>query len=131
MWTDPVADMLTRIRNSVRNHASHVLIPRSHLKLNIARVLKDEGYIHDVDVIDDGGQGKIRLTLKYGPRGEQVLNHIRRESKAGCRKFVTVDEIPDVRNGLGISILSTNRGVMSDRRCREERVGGELICTVY
>jgi small subunit ribosomal protein S8 len=123
--------MLTRIRNAVRNHASHVLIPRSKFKLNIARVLKEEGYVSDIDEIDDGKQGTIRVALKYGPRGEQVLNHISRESKAGCRKFVNVDELPDVLNGLGISILSTSKGVMSDRRCREERVGGELLCTVY
>ncbi len=131
MWTDPVADMLTRIRNAVRNHSSQVLIPRSTFKLNIARVLKEEGYITDIDEIDDGRQGKIRLALKYGPRGEQVLNHISRESKAGCRKFVGVEELPEVLNGLGISILSTSKGVMSDRRAREERVGGELLCKVY
>lgn len=131
MWSDPVADMLTRIRNSARNKAKHVMIPRSSLKCAICNVLKDEGYIEDFDEIDDGVQGKIRVTLKYGPRGEIVLNQLKRESKGGRRVFVGVDRIPKVLNGLGIAILSTSRGVMSDRKCREQRVGGELLCTVY
>ena len=131
MWSDPVADMLTRIRNSARNKAKHVMIPRSGLKCAICNVLKDEGYIEDFDEIDDGVQGKIRVTLKYGPRGEIVLNQLKRESKGGRRVFVGVEDIPKVLNGLGIAILSTSRGVMSDRKCREQRVGGELLCTVY
>lgn len=131
MWSDPVADMLTRIRNAVRNKSHQVMIPRSTLKCAICKVLKDEGFIEGFDEIDDGVQGKIRVTLKYGPRGEQVLNQLRRESKGGRRVFVGVDEIPKVLNGLGIAILSTNRGVVSDRICREQRVGGELLCTVY
>jgi len=131
MWSDPVADMLTRIRNAVRNKAKEVMIPRSNLKCAICKVLKDEGYIEGFDEIDDGVQGRIRVTLKYGPRGEQVLNQLQRESKGGRRLFVGVDDIPKVLNGLGIAILSTNRGVVSDRVCREQRVGGELLCTVY
>lgn len=131
MWSDPVADMLTRIRNAARNKARHVMIPRSSLKCAICRVLVDEGFIEGFDEIDDGVQGKIRVTLKYGPRGEQVLNHLKRESKGGRRLFVKVDEIPRVLNGLGIAVLSTSRGVLSDRLCREHRVGGELLCTVY
>ncbi|MCB9852454.1 MAG: 30S ribosomal protein S8 [Phycisphaerales bacterium] len=131
MWSDPVADMLTRIRNSARNKAKHVMIPRSNLKCAIAQVLKDEGFIEGFDEIDDGVQGKIRVALKYGPRGEIVLNELKRESKGGRRLFVGVDEIPQVLNGLGIAILSTSRGVLSDRKCREQRVGGELLCTVY
>ncbi len=131
MWSDPVADMLTRVRNAVRNHSEYVMIPRSKLKLAIGRVLKDEGYIEDIDEIDDGCQGKVRLKLKYGPRGEQVLTHLKRESKCGCRRFVGVEEIPKVLNGLGIAILSTSHGVMSDRKCRQQRHGGELICTIY
>ena len=131
MWSDPIADMLTRIRNAVRNRSEHVMIPRSGVKLAVARVLKEEGYITDVDEIDDGVQGKIRVTLKYGPRGEQVLTALRRESKVGCRRFVGVDEIPRVLNGLGVAIVSTSRGVLSDRKCRELHIGGELLCTVH
>lgn len=131
MWSDPVADLLTRIRNGVRNHAKQVLGPRSGMKLAVCRVLKEEGYIADVEEIEDDRQGKLRITLKYGPRGEQVINRIRRESKAGCRRYVSVEEIPTVLNGMGIAVLSTNQGVMSDRQCRERRLGGELVCTVY
>ncbi len=131
MWSDPIADLLTRIRNAVRNRAEHVMIPRSSLKLAVAGVLKEEGYIKDVEEIDDGKQGLLRITLKYGPRGEQVLTDLKRQSRAGRRVFVGVDQIPQVLNGLGIAVLSTSRGVMSDRRCRMERLGGELICTAY
>ncbi|MBN2563105.1 MAG: 30S ribosomal protein S8 [Phycisphaerae bacterium] len=131
MWSDPVADLLTRIRNAVRNRAESVKAPRSGLKLAICQVLKEEGYIAEVEEIEDNKQGMLRITLKYGPRGEQVLTRLQRESKGGCRKYVGVDEIPEVLNGLGIAVLSTSRGVMSDRKCREHRVGGELLCTVY
>jgi len=131
MWSDPVADFLTRIRNAARNRSEHVMIPRSGFKLAIARVLKEEGYINDVEEIDDGLQGQIRVTLKYGPRGEQVITRLDRASKAGCRKYVDVESIPQVLNGLGIAILSTSHGVKSDRQCRQQRIGGELVCTVY
>jgi small subunit ribosomal protein S8 len=131
MWTDPIADLLTRIRNSVRNRAKTVSIPYSGVKMALCKVLKDEGYVLDVDKIDNEHQGVIRVTLKYGPRGEQVLSNIKRESKAGCRKFVGVDEIPRVLNGLGIAVLSTSQGVFSDRQCREKKIGGELLCTLY
>lgn len=131
MWSDPVADFLTRIRNALQNRAEKVLIPRSGLKLAIARVLIEEGYITAVEEIDDGGQGQLRLTLKYGPHGEQVIRRLKRESKAGRRKYVGVEEIPRVLQGLGMAVLSTSHGVMSDRKCRENRLGGELICTVY
>lgn len=130
MWSDPVADMLTRIRNAVRNQADEVKVPRSKHKLAICQVLKDEGYINGFDVIEDTNQGVIRINLKYGPRGEKIIHTLKRESKGGRRLFVSVDDIPQVLNGLGIAILSTSRGVMSDRGCREHRVGGELICTV-
>ncbi|HVP12543.1 MAG TPA: 30S ribosomal protein S8 [Phycisphaerae bacterium] len=131
MWSDPIADLLTRIRNGIRNHVKQVMIPRSGVKLAVCQVLKEEGYITDVEEIDDGKQGFIRITLKYGPRGEQVLSHIRRESKGGRRVYVNIDELPRVLNGLGIAVVSTNRGVMSDRKCREQKLGGELLCTVY
>lgn len=130
MWSDPVADMLTRIRNGVRNKDKQVLIPRSKQKLAVCKVLKEEGFINDVEVIDDAKQGLIRVTLKYGPRGEKVITQLKKQSKAGLRRFVGVDEIPKVLNGLGIAILSTDKGVMSDRKCRELKVGGELVCTV-
>lgn len=131
MWSDPIADLLTRIRNATRNKAEHVMIPRSGFKVAIAKVLKEEGYINDVEEIDDGVQGQIRLTLKYGPRGEHVITQLDRESKPGRREYVGVESIPKVLNGLGIAILSTSHGVMSDRKCREQKIGGELVCTVY
>lgn len=131
MWSDPIADLLTRIRNGVRNRAKKVTLPRSSVKQAVCQVLKDEGYISDVEAIEDGKQGLLRVTLKYGPRGEQVLSHIQRASKVGRRVYVGVGEIPQVLNGLGIAVVSTNRGVMSDRRCREQKLGGELLCTVY
>jgi len=130
MWSDPIADMLTRIRNATRNRAPEVNIPRSNFKLAICNVLREEGYVGEVQEIDDGGRGVLRLKLKYGPRGEHVINALKRESKSGRRLYVNVDEIPKVLNGLGIAVLSTSRGVLSDRRCREEKVGGELVCTV-
>jgi small subunit ribosomal protein S8 len=131
MWSDPIADLLTRIRNAIRNHEKQVMAPRSGVKLAICQVLKEEGYIIDVEQIDDDKSGLLRITLKYGPRGEKVLSQIRRESKAGRRLYLANDELPRVLNGLGIAVVSTNRGVMSDRRCREQKLGGELLCTVY
>lgn len=131
MWSDPIADLLTRIRNAARNGAKQVLAPRSGVKAAICRTLKEEGFIVDVEEIEDAKQGLLRITLKYGPRGEKVLNSLKRESKAGRRLYIGAKEIPNVLNGMGIAILSTNRGVMSGRRCRELGVGGELLCTVY
>ena len=130
MWTDPIADLLTRLRNATMNRAATVKVPRSKVKHAICKVLKDEGYLAEVESIDDANQGILRLTLKYGPRGERVLNALDRKSKVGCRWYVGSDQIPRVLNGLGIAVLSTSRGVMSDRQCREQNVGGELICTV-
>ena len=130
MWSDPVADMLTRIRNAVRMHAREVKIPASSIKLGIAKVLQDEGYIVGFDRIEDTKQGLLRVQLKYDPRGEPVIHEIKRESKAGCRVYRAVDRLPKVLNGLGIAIVSTNRGVLSDRQCKEMKVGGELLCTV-
>ena len=131
MWSDPVADMLTRIRNAVRVRKEKVNIPSSKLKVGIAQVLKDEGYVNGFDVIEDGKQGILRVDLKYGPRGEDVIRDIQRLSKAGRRVYGKVSELPRVRDGLGIAIVSTNKGVLSDRSCREQKVGGELLCTVY
>lgn len=131
MWSDPIADLLTRIRNSARILSKEVTIPRSNEKLGVCKVLCEEGYVTSVEEIEDDKQGVLRVTLKYGPRGQKVLTHLKRESKGGCRKYVGVSEIPRVLNGLGIAILSTNRGILSDRKCRELNIGGELICTVY
>ncbi len=131
MWSDPIADMLTRIRNAARVRRKHVNVPSSKLKVSIAQVLKDEGYIEGYDVIEDGKQGILRVQLKYGPRGEDVIHNLTRVSRSGCRVYRKVDELPRVLDGLGIAIVSTSRGVMSDRACRNKNVSGELICTVY
>ena len=131
MWSDPVADMLTRIRNAARVRRKQVSIPCSRMKIGIARVLKEEGYIQGYDVIEDAHQGVLRIELKYGPRGEDIIHRLRRESRAGCRVYRGVAELPKVLDGLGISIVSTPKGVLSDRSCREQNVSGELLCTVY
>jgi small subunit ribosomal protein S8 len=127
---DPIADMLTRIRNANRVGRQKVLIPKSKICLGIAQVLKDEGYINDYDVIDDERQGTIRVTLKYSMSGEKVIHAIDRQSKPGCRVYRGVGDLPNVLNGMGIVVISTSKGVMSDRKAREANVGGELICTV-
>jgi len=131
MWSDPIADVLTRIRNAVRNGSKEVRLRRSQLAGNICQVLKDEGYIRGFDAIEDATQGQIRVELKYGPKGEPLMTVLKRESKVGRRLYVGVEGLPRVQNGMGISIVSTNRGVLSDRQCRKLNVGGELICTVY
>ena len=127
---DPVADMLTRIRNAVRNREPQVAILKSGVCLGIADVLKEEGYIRGYDVIDDGRQGLIRVDLKYGPRGEQVIHALKRVSRPSCRVYRKVDDLPRVLDGLGIAIVSTSRGIFSDRKARQEKVGGELLCIV-
>ncbi len=131
MWSDPIADVLTRIRNAVRNGSKEVRLRRSQLAGNICQVLKDEGYIRGFDTVEDATQGQIRVELKYGPKGEPLMTVLKRESKVGRRLYVGVEGLPRVQNGMGISIVSTNRGVLSDRQCRKLNVGGELICTVY
>ena len=131
MWSDPLADMLTRIRNAVRVRHPQVNIPASNLKIGIAKVLQEEGYINGFSVIDDATQGILRIDLKYGPRGEDVIRALDRVSKGGCRVYKKVDDLPRVLDGLGIAIVSTNKGVLSDRSCRQQKVGGELLCTVY
>ena len=128
--SDPVADMLTRIRNAVRNRAKEVVCKNSKVNRGIAEVLRSEGYIRGFDVIEDGHQGLIRVHLKYGPRGEMVLNRIDRVSRPGCRVYRKVDDLPRPLQGLGIAVVSTSSGVVSDRVCREKRVGGEVLCTV-
>ncbi len=128
---DSIADMLTRVRNAVRNRAKSVIVLNSKVCRGIAQILQEEGYIEGYDVIDDGRQGQIRVRLRYGPTGEPVIHQIKRESKPGRRDYRPVTDLPSPLQGLGISIISTSKGVMSDRRCRDERVGGELLATVY
>jgi small subunit ribosomal protein S8 len=127
---DPIADMLTRIRNANRVGRRMVLVPRSKICTGIAAVLKSEGYIDDVDSIDDGRQGQLRIRLKYALNGSKVIHTIDRESKPGCRVYRSVGSLPNVLNGMGIAVVSTSKGVMSDRQAREQNVGGELLCTV-
>ncbi len=129
--SDPIADMLTRIRNAIQAGHRRVTVKRSKVCLGIAEVLKREGYIEDYDSIDDTNQGIIRIHLKYGERGERVIQNLRRESKPGRRVYCGVEEIPRVLDGLGIAIVSTSRGVLSDREARRQNVGGELLCTVW
>jgi small subunit ribosomal protein S8 len=128
---DPVADMLTRIRNATRNKAKHVACMNNKVCRGIAGVLRDEGYITDFEVLEvPGKSGTINLSLKYGPRGEHLIHTITRESKPGRRVYTGVGDIPRPLQGLGIAIVSTSHGVMSDRKARTERVGGELLCTI-
>ena len=128
--SDPIADMLTRIRNASRVRRESVNVKASKICQGVAQVLKDEGYIVDYDRIDDGKQGLIRIILKYTPEGEPVISVITRVSKPGCRVYSGKDDLPRVMGGLGVAIVSTSQGVISDRKCRQDNVGGELICTV-
>lgn len=128
--SDPIADMLTRIRNASRVRRESVSVKASKVCQGVAQVLKDEGYILGYDRIDDGKQGLIRIALKYTPQGDPVINAITRVSKPGCRVYNRKDDLPRVMGGLGIAIVSTSQGVISDRKCRQDNVGGELICTV-
>jgi small subunit ribosomal protein S8 len=129
--TDPVGDMLTRIRNASSAKHEKVLIPGSTIKTRIAEVLKSEGFIKDFIVHKDDKQGSLTVILRYGPDREPTITGIKRTSKPGLRRYSSKREIPDVLNGLGISILSTSQGVMVDREARAKGVGGELICTVW
>ena len=128
---DPVGDMLTRIRNASRARHDKVVIPTSKMKVQIARVLKEQGYIADYIEHDIQPQGEIALQLKYGPDKSPVITGIRRISKPGLRRYVPVRDIRPVLGGLGISILSTSQGILSDVEARKQNIGGELICTVY
>jgi small subunit ribosomal protein S8 len=127
---DPIADMLTRIRNANRVGRRFVQVPKSKICTGIAQVLKDEGYIDSFDVIEDERQGQIRIKLKYTNTGQKVIHVIDRQSKPGCRVYRGVEALPKVLNGMGIAVVSTSKGVMSDRKAREANVGGELLCTV-
>ncbi len=129
--SDPVADMLTRIRNAVRVRRVTVNIPASGVCEGVARVLKEEGYIDDVARVDDAKQGILRIYLRYGPKGEGVISEIRRVSRPGRRVYSGVEELPRPMDGMGVAIVSTSRGVMSDRRCRQDKIGGEVLCEVW
>ncbi|MHC4622487.1 MAG: 30S ribosomal protein S8 [Planctomycetota bacterium] len=128
--SDPIADMLTRIRNAVRVNREQVNVRASKICEGIAAVLKQEGYIQDFDRIDDGKQGIVRVTLKYDENGRPVISEIARVSKPGRRIYSSVDKLPHVLGGCGVAIVSTSRGVLSDRNCRKAKVGGEILCTV-
>lgn len=128
--SDPIADMLTRIRNAARINRTEVMVKATKVCEGIAAVLKQEGYIHDFDRIDDGKQGILRITLKYSDEGTPVIGEIKRLSKPGLRVYSSVQNLPVVCGGMGIAIVSTSKGVMSDRNCRKANVGGELLCEV-
>ena len=130
-FTDPIGDMLTRIRNASSARHEKVVIPASRLKLRIAEVLKEEGFIKDWVRHEDGPQGAITILLKYTPERAPAITDIKRVSKPGLRRYVPTDSIPRVLNGMGIAILSTSKGVLVDREARKQKVGGELICTVW
>ena len=129
--TDPIADMLTRIRNA--NNAKHdtVDVPASNMKKSIAQILLDEGYIKNFQLIDDGTQGVIRITLKYNSGKEKVITGLRRVSKPGLRVYAGADELPRVLKGLGIAIISTSRGIMTDREARKQNLGGEVLAFIW
>lgn len=129
--SDPLADFLTRIRNAVRANFDTVEIPQSTLKVRVAEVLKKEGYIMAYQLEQQGVQGTIKIELKYGPNREQVITGIRRVSKPGLRQYKKSQDIPNVMSGLGVGILTTSKGVISDREARRLNVGGELLCEVW
>lgn len=129
--TDPIADMLTRVRNAGRAGHRRVDMPVSKLKIQLARVLAENHFVHGYKVLDDGRHGVLRIYLKYTEDDRPVIRSLRRVSRPGLRRYVDADSIPTVRSGLGIAILSTSRGVMTDREARRERVGGELLATVF
>lgn len=131
MMTDPIADMLTRIRNAVSVERPSVDMPISNLKKGVAEVLKREGFIWDWKEESTQPVGQLHIDLKYGPTGEKVIRHIKRISKPGCRIYSSSRELRPVLNGLGISVLSTSRGFLSDREARQQKVGGEVICEVW
>jgi small subunit ribosomal protein S8 len=131
MMTDPIADMLTRIRNAVRVERPHVEMPASKVKRGLADVLKREGYIWDWQEVEDGAKRQLRIELKYGPNGERVIQHVKRVSKPGRRIYSKATELRPVLNGMGIAIISTSRGVISDREARQRNLGGEVLAEVW
>lgn len=129
--SDPLADMLTRIRNATNSRYQSVEMPLSKLKVSVAKVLQNEGYISNYSVIGQSPQGLLKIELKYGSNNEQVINGIRKVSKPGRRQYIKSDQIPKVMNGLGISILSTSKGLVTDKEARQHNIGGELLCEIW
>ena len=131
MMTDPIADMLTRVRNACRAGHRKVDVPSSRMKREITRVLKERGFIHNFAYVDDNRQGYLRLYLKYSPEEESAIQGLQRLSRPGLRHYVRKDKIPRVLNGLGVAILSTSKGIMTDREARSVGVGGEGVCSIW
>jgi small subunit ribosomal protein S8 len=131
MMTDPIADMLTRIRNAYRSNKDHVDIPASQIKAQIARIMLENGYVKDVRFIDDNLQGSIRVYIKYNEGRKSAIEGIRRVSLPSRRVYVTRDKLPRVMGGFGTAIISTSRGVMTDKEARKEGVGGEVLCHIW
>ena len=129
--TDTIADMLTRIRNANAMRYTEVKVPASNLKLELARILKEEGFIADYKVVEETAQGMILLTLKYGPKKERVITGLKRISKPGLRVYAKKDEVPKVLNGLGIAVISTSKGIMTDKEARKENLGGEVLAYIW
>lgn len=129
--TDPISDLLTRIRNAAAVRHDRMDVPASKMKLEIAKILKQEGYIRTFKMIEEGPQGTLRIYLKYADDGEPVIHGIRRVSKPGLRIYRGVEDLPKVRSGLGVAVISTNRGVVTDEQARSLRIGGEVLCEVW
>ncbi|HRD02235.1 MAG TPA: 30S ribosomal protein S8 [Candidatus Saccharicenans sp.] len=129
--TDPIADMLTRIRNAVRAKKKEVNLPSSQLKIEIARILKEEGYIKNYKIIEDNKQGILNITLKYVDNNQSAISGLRRVSKPGCRIYCSQDSIPKALDGLGIVIISTSKGIMTGQKCEERGLGGEVLCEIW
>ncbi len=131
VMTDPIADMLTRIRNANMVRHEKLEVPASKIKREIAEILKREGFIRDVEYIEDNKQGILRIFLKYGPNNERVITGLKRISKLGLRVYAKADEVPRVLNGLGIAILSTSQGILTDKEARQKRTGGEVLAYIW
>jgi len=129
--TDPIADFLTRLRNALEAGHAAVEIPSSRNKVELARILKEEGFVEDYMVLDDRRQGVIRIDLKYDDKRKPAIAQLERCSKPGRRLYASCDELPRVLGGMGLAIISTSKGIMSDKEARKQRVGGEILCTVY
>ena len=129
--TDTIADMLTRIRNANQMRYQEVSVPASNLKVSLAKILKEEGFIEDYKIVNDNVQGTIVITLKYGQNKERVITGLKRISKPGLRVYAKAGEVPKVLNGLGIAVISTSHGVMTDKEARKENLGGEVLCYIW
>lgn len=130
MMTDPIADMLTRMRNALMSGSTNCVVPGSRLKVAILDTLKREGFIGGYEVAANGPRSAVNIEFRFGPDGERVITTLNRFSKPGCRRYRFCKDLPKVRGGLGIAVVSTNQGVLSDRECRQRRVGGEVLCTI-